>query len=264
MARDWDINAAARALRAAGFEVEISVDNTPRPTAVVEAERAERSAARAERFGGYAENAQARSDVAGARADQMSAGIPLGQPVLVGHHSQRRHERLLERIQRNDAERVEEGKRARHWDGRADSAANAQHHRENIPTTLRRIDKLETELRAAERRRAGRGVQPGEPSRLDHTVAQLAEQIEHWKAHVAAAEAAGVKVWRQSDFARGDHIRCGGSQWLLVLRVNKRTLSVERPGHPDAPPYPLPYGKITGHRPVSGAETTPTEATHAG
>jgi hypothetical protein len=151
----WRVEAAAEALRAAGFEVEVRTDDTPRPTVVVEAERAERAAARADRFAGYAANAQARSVAAGARADQLAAGIPLGQPVLVGHHSQRRHERHLERIQRHDATCVEEGKKARYWDGRADSAENSQRHRENIPTTLRRIEQLEAALRAAERRRAG-------------------------------------------------------------------------------------------------------------
>lgn len=244
----WRVEAAAEALRAAGFEVEVRTDDTPRPTVVVEAERAERAAARADRFAGYAANAQARSVAAGARADQLAAGIPLGQPVLVGHHSQRRHERHLERIQRHDATCVEEGKKARYWDGRADSAENSQRHRENIPTTLRRIEQLEAALRAAERRRAGRTVQPAEPTRLDHQITKLTGEIAHWKSQIAAAEKAGAKVWSQADFVKGDWAKDTGGRWHQVLRVNKKTLTVPPLFAELSGTRSLPYDKVADRR----------------
>lgn len=60
----------------------------------------ERREARAERLRGWAagrrQKAAARFNAAHDRAEQ----IPLGQPILVGHHSERRHRRALERIDR--------------------------------------------------------------------------------------------------------------------------------------------------------------------
>lgn len=247
----WRIDAAAKALRHAGFEVTVEIDNTPRPTAEVEAERAERAGARADRFAGYSENAATRSDAASERARQIQEHIPLGQPVLVGHHSQARHERDIERIERGWTTAAEESRKAGYWAGRAEAAENSQRYRENIGTTLRRIERLEAELRAAERQRARRTVQPAEPTRLDHQISQLTAQIAYWKGHVEAAEAAGVKVWRPVDFTKGDLIQCGGSRWHRVVRVNARTLSLRNPTSPNLKPVPLPYDKVTGHRPAS-------------
>lgn len=57
----------------------------------------ERREAKAARLIEWAEKREAKSDAMHAAADSHTAGIPLGQPILVGHHSQRRHERAIER-----------------------------------------------------------------------------------------------------------------------------------------------------------------------
>ncbi|MEX5634973.1 DUF3560 domain-containing protein [Parafrankia sp. FMc2] len=247
----WKIQAAAEALRAADFKVAVEVDDTPRSTAVVEAERAGRAAARAERFTGYSENAAGRSEAAEAGAREIQRHIPFGQPVLYGHHSQKKHEKALERIDSGLRKSFAEGRKATHWAGRAESAENAQRYRENVYVTLRRIDRMEAELRADRRiadRRAANGVTSAEPTRLDLRISHLEQRIAYWRAQVAAAEAAGAKVWRPADFAKGDVLQCGGSRWLRVVRVNKKSVSVEHPTNPTAPPVPLPYDGVTGHR----------------
>jgi hypothetical protein len=58
----------------------------------------ERRLARAEKLRGWSETNAARSDAKFAGANQISSGIPFGQPILVGHHSERRHRRDLARI----------------------------------------------------------------------------------------------------------------------------------------------------------------------
>lgn len=57
----------------------------------------ERKERKAERLGDWAESRDAKSDAAHDASHAATAGIPFGQPVLVGHHSQRRHERAIER-----------------------------------------------------------------------------------------------------------------------------------------------------------------------
>src|SRR6266566_8386750 len=58
----------------------------------------ERRERRADRLREWAAKRTAKSAAAFDRAHDIGAQIPLGQPVLVGHHSERRHRRDLARI----------------------------------------------------------------------------------------------------------------------------------------------------------------------
>jgi hypothetical protein len=59
--------------------------------------RRERMAARAERRREWADGAQRRAGELFEAAREAVDGIPFGQPILVGHHSERHHRRDLER-----------------------------------------------------------------------------------------------------------------------------------------------------------------------
>ena len=70
--------------------------------------------ARRARLEAAADRAEARSDAAYRRSDlsEAASGIPLGQPILVGHHSERRHRRAIEQADRAMRVSIDEGKRA--------------------------------------------------------------------------------------------------------------------------------------------------------
>jgi hypothetical protein len=57
----------------------------------------ERRQRRAERLREWAEKRRGRATAGFQAAHQAVAGIPPGQPILVGHHSERHHRRALER-----------------------------------------------------------------------------------------------------------------------------------------------------------------------
>jgi len=57
----------------------------------------ERRLERAERLRDWAAKRAARSSGQFKRAHDLVSGIPFGQPILVGHHSERRHRRTLDR-----------------------------------------------------------------------------------------------------------------------------------------------------------------------
>ena len=59
----------------------------------------ERRLARAERLRGWSESNAAKSEQRAAAADEIMSHIPMGQPILVGHHSERRHRKDLARIE---------------------------------------------------------------------------------------------------------------------------------------------------------------------
>lgn len=60
----------------------------------------ERDSARRTRLLAAADRARSTGQHILASADEMAGMLPLGQPVLAGHHSERRHRRTLERVRR--------------------------------------------------------------------------------------------------------------------------------------------------------------------
>lgn len=221
------INTAAAKLREAGFEVEIDVDDTTagRSRAEIEADAYERADARADRYAGYAENAADRRDAAWKRSDDL-IGDTMGQPILVGHHSEKAHRNRLEKAHDATRRGLREDKKATYWSNRTDAAENYQAHRENIPRTLRRLEKLR-----ADRRRVQRGIDDPRTSAehrefLEAEATALDNDIAYWQAHVDRAEAAGFKIWRPEDFAKGDFAGIRGGHWVEVARVNKKSLTV--------------------------------------
>lgn len=57
----------------------------------------ERREARAERLREWADKREAKSEAERRKSEDATAGIPFGQPILAGHHSQRRHEKAIDR-----------------------------------------------------------------------------------------------------------------------------------------------------------------------
>jgi hypothetical protein len=76
--------------------------------------RRERLEARLAKREEWAAKAAARSDARFGAATALADQIPLGQPILVGHHSERHARRDAERIRNNMTKGVEEAKLADH------------------------------------------------------------------------------------------------------------------------------------------------------
>lgn len=107
----------------------------------------ERAEARSERFDQYSDNAMHRGEQVQKSVEQIMDGIPFGQPILIGHHSQRRAERDAEKIQNGTRRAVMEYKKANYWENRA-AGVKAHANYLSQPTVIhRRIKKLQSELR---------------------------------------------------------------------------------------------------------------------
>lgn len=257
-AKTWKINAAAEGLRAAGFEVTVTVDDTPRAFADAEADRADRIADRADKMADRAERAAAESEARYAAARRELDIIPPGQPILVGHHSERGHRAALKRIDGNMRRSIEKDAKAKHYTRAAAVAGDYTVRRESLPTTLRRIAKLEAEERKTRRDAepcavSGKRVKPegqgktiecrlcwasitlGETvpehgrrisqATADQRLAELADELSYWRRVVAEQQANGAKVWGPADFRPGDRVLSWGG-WREVLKVNAKSLTV--------------------------------------
>lgn len=83
----------------------------------------ERREAKADRLDEWAEKREAKQAALdkASRADEATTGIPFGQPILVGHHSERRHRNAIARIDRAMGAAVDNSRKAQSMAGRADA-----------------------------------------------------------------------------------------------------------------------------------------------
>lgn len=220
----------AQRLREKGFEVTLTVNNADRRSfSEAEEEREEKAEDRADRFGGYAANAAQSSEAAHRKSHDISERFAFGQPILVGHHSERRARRDHARMDDAMRKSISDSDRAAHWTGRAQAAANYQQFKKDPGRTLRRLDKLRADFRAVEKWQRGQPAKgfsrnPADPElEIEHQ--ELAEEITHWEKVIKDAEAEGFKVWSRADFKRGDFVLYRGT-WYEVLRVNPKTVTI--------------------------------------
>lgn len=107
----------------------------------------DRAEDRADRFEDYSER---RAQDAGRASDAVHAlsdNIPLGQPILVGHHSEKRARRVAEKIQNEMSRAVKLWDQADYWKSRAAGAIRLAKYKELPDVRARRIRGLEADQR---------------------------------------------------------------------------------------------------------------------
>ena len=55
---------------------------------------------------------------------EENTGIPMGQPILVGHHSERRHRKTLERAENKAKKCIEAGEKAQYYKDKLEALEN--------------------------------------------------------------------------------------------------------------------------------------------
>lgn len=85
--------------------------------------REEKKQARIERYEELANKATKQSAASWGQSHKMTEHIPMGQPILVGHHSERGHRRLLNRSWDKLGESVKLSEKAEYYQRKAEAAA---------------------------------------------------------------------------------------------------------------------------------------------
>src|SRR5688500_20121050 len=80
--------------------------------------------ARRERYAELAAKKQAESDALADRSLSLASVIPMGQPILIGHHSEKRHRNHLKRIDATMGRAVEAAGTADHYAQKAAAAGS--------------------------------------------------------------------------------------------------------------------------------------------
>lgn len=107
----------------------------------------ERAEERADRFTDYSTNRLGDAENARAAVSAIADNIPLGQPILVGHHSERHARRDAAKIENGMRRAVSMWKKSEYWKQRAASALRHAKYKELPAVRARRIKTLEAELR---------------------------------------------------------------------------------------------------------------------
>lgn len=107
----------------------------------------DRAMERAERFDDYRDSRLSDAEQAHATVSRITDGIPLGQPILVGHHSERHARKDQERIENGMRRAVKMWDTAQYWKSRAAGALHHAKYKLQPDVRHRRIKGLEADQR---------------------------------------------------------------------------------------------------------------------
>jgi hypothetical protein len=108
---------------------------------------ADRAEERADRFRDYSTARAQDADHAQKAVHAIADMIPFGQPILVGHHSEKHARKDAERIDNGMRKAVSLWKQSHYWTDRAGAAIRHAKHKERPDVRARRIKGLEADLR---------------------------------------------------------------------------------------------------------------------
>jgi hypothetical protein len=185
---------------------------------------------RSERLEVRAGKHEAKSEAAHKRFETISSGIPLGQPILVGHHSEAHHRRDIARIQSAVRQSVEHGREASRLSAAATSSERHQAYLQTVPVIQRRLDRLRADLRSMERT-FNRTPLPGQEwkpeDRADYQRRMDIKRNEIAENETALAAAGGPRTF---EIAPGDTVRAAGRVYRVASVGPKNFLGIVAEG----------------------------------
>ncbi|MEU7911396.1 DUF3560 domain-containing protein [Microbispora bryophytorum] len=248
-AKRYKINGAAEALREAGFEVTVEIDDTPRDRAQVLADQSDRLEDRHAALAAKASKHAGRAAAAADRANQLSERFAGGQPILVGHHSERgarRDQKSMDAAMRTS---VSEDRTAQETARRANAVGKQAAYSARPRVTARRIKRLEADLRRVQRNLDGYTrrhlLHDGTPYYIDEhppatgeyreqllaEKARLEKQLEYDREQLGTATDDGEFVeWGKHNIHVGDRVWAWGYNGLAT-KTNPTTVQVDFRDH---------------------------------
>jgi len=107
----------------------------------------DRAESRADRFEEYSESRAKDAEQARAAVARIADNIPLGQPILVGHHSEKHARRDADKIENGMRRAVKMWETSAYWEQRAAGAIRAAKYKERPDVRARRIKTIEADTR---------------------------------------------------------------------------------------------------------------------
>jgi hypothetical protein len=156
----------------------------------------DRAAERAERFTDYSEKRAEDANRAHAAVTAITDGIPMGQPILVGHHSEKHARRDAEKIENGMRRAVKMWETSKYWTYRAAGAIRHAKYKERPAARARRIKKIESDKRREEK-----------STRQAETFIKAWEKVTTWEQARAIANYDHVsQCFPLADYPRGPEV----------------------------------------------------------
>ena len=266
------IDRTVRGLTEVGFPVHTDLDDSLRSTVEVEAHLTKRRHDRAEHLAERAGLAQLAADNADVKADELTGRLPLGQPILAGHHSEPAMLRHAAQVRAATERAVATQAAADQARARAVTAAAGHGARHNPVTIANRIANLTARQRQLQRRLDGStrtvAVLPDGgrhtettppatgPARGDLTdqLAQVTDQLTYWQQVRSDQIRAGTTGDYGPHSVNVDDLVKLRGQWYRVRRTNAKTFRVHiEPGMNST----AAYHQIQDHRPSPAVTGNP-------
>lgn len=237
----YKIDITAKGLREAGFDVELKIDESVRSAAEVEADKIARQEDRVEALAAKAERKAEKEAAAWERSDRARDSLPEGgEPIKIGHHSEGRHRRSIEKSWNALGNAVAAKRETDEATRRAAAAEKATAARYSVVQVANRIDKIKAEIRGINRLLDGytRGratpyeeqVAPVTGQSREYQLSRLAEWTDaqtYWQGIRDEQIAEGRATnYDKTTIAKDGAVKIRGS-WMKVKRANPKTVTVE-------------------------------------
>ena len=176
--------------------------------------------------------AQQESD----RARQMGSVIPLGQPILVGHHSEGSHRALLKRIDNAHHRAADAYDKAEYYEGKAATAEANRSISGDDPEALARYEKKLAKLEATQKYMVAlnKAWKKGKPALLamglseeesERTAKETTKPCPTWMLGNNNAQIRIVKekieTIKKLDSMEAENVKFKGGEMVLNLEINR-------------------------------------------
>ncbi|PIP94048.1 MAG: hypothetical protein COW78_12130 [Bdellovibrio sp. CG22_combo_CG10-13_8_21_14_all_39_27] len=183
----------------------------------------ERAINRAERYEQYADNAVRRSNQL-YKTNKALLDCMAGTPILIGHHSEKRHRRDLEKIDNRTRKSIEEDKKAEHYQRRISHINWKVEKQKHNPTYLNnRIEENEARLRKIEKNKKWL-------SDYESRKQEVTDKLDYFKGLLNEVMQERVEngkvIPSPSTISKGDLVKYRGT-WYPVVRVNQKTVTLK-------------------------------------
>lgn len=168
----------------------------------------EKQEVRKERYEAKSARAQSNSDAAYKRSDAIVGQIPMGQPILVGHHSEKRHRADLKRSDNAMRKALDEHGKAEHYARKAAGVGKggiSSDDPEAVVKLKEKLAKLE-EKREAYKAHNKKARKEGGEKLPSYCLTNLGANIRNVKKRIVALEAAAQETEREDIVGEGYRI----------------------------------------------------------
>lgn len=179
----------------------------------------DRAEERAERFEEYGEKRMADAERARKAVSAIADNIPFGQPILVGHHSEKRARRDAEKIRSGMDKAVKMWRTSQYWEQRAAGALHHAKYKELPAVRARRIKTIEADKRRVERAIAESAAKLKLWSVEGLTLEQARKIANYANPGVCRQEGENYRYWNAWDVLQPDGERYSACPSMTVEEV---------------------------------------------